>query len=616
VISTALPRFLSPSDTIDVPVTISNTTAKAATVRASIKTEGPLQVVGETSQSKQVNAGSETLAMFKVVAAPTVNAGKVRVEVNGMGEKFLDVTDITVRPASTLQKMFASGVMNANSTQHLVINTSDFIPSSLNYSLVVSRSPALQLATQLQYLVNYPYGCTEQTISVAFPQLYYGDLADMMNSGTGSKNAAVENVLLAINKIKMRQLYNGAVSLWDEQASENWWTTIYAAHFLMEAQKAGYSVDKSLLETMFGYITNRLRNKTLITYTFNRMQQKKIAPKEIAYSLYVLALAGRPNVSAMNYYKANSKDLALDSKYLLSVAFAIAGDKAKYAELLPSSFSGEESIPETGGSFYSDIRDESIALNALLDVDPSNKQIPVMANHVVAKLKQRTWYSTQESAFGFLAIGKMARAANSNNSTAEIMAGGKKIATMTNGSVKLTRQQLGNNAVDIAVKGNGPLYYWWQSQGISESGGYKEEDSYLKVRRAFYDRFGRKISGNTFKQNDMVVVQVTLEKSFSGAVDNVVATDILPAGFEIENPRIKDLPGMEWIKDATTPVAMDIRDDRIHFFTNLNTAKQVFYYTVRAVSPGTFKMGPVSADAMYNGEYHSYWGGGVIRVVQ
>jgi uncharacterized protein YfaS (alpha-2-macroglobulin family) len=166
------------------------------------------------------------------------------------------------------------------------------------------------------------------------------------------------------------------------------------------------------------------------------------------------------------------------------------------------------------------------------------------------------------------------------------------------------------------VKGNGPLYYWWQSQGISSSGAYKEEDSYLKVRRAFYDRFGRKISGNTFKQNDMVVVQVTLEKSFSGAVDNVVATDILPAGFEIENPRIKDLPGMEWIKDAATPVAMDIRDDRIHFFTNLNTAKQVFYYTVRAVSPGTFKMGPVSADAMYNGEYHSYWGGGVIRVVQ
>ena len=170
--------------------------------------------------------------------------------------------------------------------------------------------------------------------------------------------------------------------------------------------------------------------------------------------------------------------------------------------------------------------------------------------------------------------------------------------------------------MDIATKGEGSLYYWWQSEGISVSGAYKEEDSYLKVRRAFFDRFGRQITGNTFNQNDLIVVQVTVEKAFSGTIENVVATDIIPAGFEIENPRTKDLPGMEWIKDASTPEQLDMRDDRIHFFTNLYGSKQVFYYTVRAVSPGTFRMGPVSADAMYNGEYHSYWGAGTVRVLR
>lgn len=616
VISSALPRFLSPADTVLMPVTISNTTAKTTTATATIIPEGPIQVVGSNTQSATVNAGGEAIALFKVVAAPTVSTATIKVEVNGLGEKFVDETDITIRPASTLQKLFASGMISNNTTQRITINTSDFIPSSLNYSLVVSRSPALQLGSQLQYLVNYPYGCTEQTISVAFPQLYYGDLAEMMHYGQGLQKASVENVMAAINKIKMRQLYNGAVGLWDEQSSENWWTTVYAAHFLIEAQKAGYTYDKSLLETMLNYISNRLRNKEVITYRYNRTLQKKIAPKEVAYSLYVLALAGRPNVSAMNYYKANQKELALDSKYLLSVAFAIAGDKNKYTELLPVSFSGEEAVAETGGSFYSDIRDEAIALNALLDVDPANAQIPVMAKHVADKLKNRTWYSTQECAFSFLAIGKLAKASNKVNSTADISVSGKKVATMNGATLRVTKAQLGGTLVDIKVQGNGPVYYWWQSQGISSSGKYKEEDSYLKVRRAFYDRYGRKITGNTFKQNDLIVVQVTLEKSFSGEVDNIVATDILPAGFEIENPRIKDLPGMEWIKDASTPLSMDIRDDRIHFFTDLNNAKQVFYYTVRAVSPGEFKMGPVSADAMYNGEYHSYWGGGTIKVIQ
>jgi uncharacterized protein YfaS (alpha-2-macroglobulin family) len=31
----------------------------------------------------------------------------------------------------------------------------------------------------------------------------------------------------------------------------------------------------------------------------------------------------------------------------------------------------------------------------------------------------------------------------------------------------------------------------------------------------------------------------------------------------------------------------------------------MLYYAVRAVSLGNYKMGPVSADAMYNGEYYS-----------
>lgn len=616
VISTALPRFLSPSDTVLVPVTISNTTAKKASITAQLTLEGPIQVAGNNAQSAMVNANSEVVTIFKIVADPAPDAARVKVQVNGLGEQFYDETDISVRPASTLQKIVGSGTLEQNTTGRININTSDFIPSGIKYSLVVARSPAMQLGSQLQYLVTYPFGCTEQTISTAFPQLYYADLSKLMQEGMGLQKTSVENVMAAINRIKMRQLYNGSVSLWDEQATENWWTTIYAAHFLIEAQKAGYIYDKSLLETMLNYISNKLRNKELIIYTYNRKVQKKIAPKEVAYSLYVLALAGRPNVAAMNYYKANKNELALDSKYLLSVAFAIAGDKNKFNELLPASFTGEESVPESGGSFYSDIRDESIALNALLDVDGGNNQVPVMAAHVTEKLKNRTWYSTQECAFSFLAIGKLARASNKVTATATIMVKGKKVGSMNNAPARLNKDQLGSTVVDVNVKGNGKLYYWWESQGVSSSGTYKEEDSYLKVRRAYFDRFGRIITGNSFKQNDLVVVRITLDKAFSGTIENIVATDILPAGFEIENPRVKDLPGMEWIKDATTPVSMDIRDDRVHFFTNLGNKKQVFYYTVRAVSPGTFKTGPVSADAMYNGEYHSYWGGGTTSVIQ
>ena len=70
----------------------------------------------------------------------------------------------------------------------------------------------------------------------------------------------------------------------------------------------------------------------------------------------------------------------------------------------------------------------------------------------------------------------------------------------------------------------------------------------------------------------------------------------------------------DWLKKNGEPTALDIRDDRIHFFVNANAPRQKYYYAVRAVSPGNFKQGPVSADAMYNGEIHSYHGAQQIRV--
>ena len=626
VLSSALPRFMSPGDTVTMPVTITNTTAGAASANVHLKVSGALRAFNGDQQTVSIGANSEGRVVFQLVAPPVIGVGKVTVQVNSLGENFTDETEIGIRPAASLQKMTGSGALNGGASAAVDWNIGDFIPSSVDYQLVVSRSPATELGKYLSRLVEYPYGCTEQTVSVAFPQLYFGDLADLVrgnNVDASQKSTANGYIQEAIRKIKMRQLYNGAVTLWDNEETENWWTTIYAAHFLLEAQKAGFDVDKGLIETMLGYINSRLKNRETVTYFYNRDQSKRIVPKEVIYGLYVLALANRPNVSVMNFYKANPALLSLDCKYLLSAAFALAGDKKSFREFLPSQFAGEESVAQTGGSFYSDIRDESLALDVLVDADPDNAQIPAMVRHVTDKLKTRTWFSTQELAFSFLALGKRARQDAGSTVTGDVRVDGRTVGSMTGNPVKLTTKDLRGTGgsgsapkIDIASKGSGRLYYFWEAEGISASGAYKEEDSYLKVRKHFFDRYGRQITGNTFRQNDLIIVQLELERTYSTDIDNVVITDMLPAGFEIENPRTKEIPGMDWIKGDDTPQAMDVRDDRINLFVNLHSMRQVYYYAVRAVSPGTYRMGPVSADAMYNGEYHSYNGAGTVRVVQ
>jgi uncharacterized protein YfaS (alpha-2-macroglobulin family) len=615
VISSALPRFLSPGDTVQVPITISNTTAKGASGQATITAGGPVKVVGAATQSISIPANSETRAVFHIVAAPTVDVSKITVQVKALGEQFSDETEIAVRPPASLQKVTGSGSIVGGSLHRITIPGNDFLPGSFDYELVVSRSPVAEIADQLRWLVQYPYGCTEQTISSAFPQLYYVDLSNTLQSGKGRAANANANVLEAIRKIKMRQLYNGAVTLWDGEGQADWWTTTYAAHFLLEARKAGFDVDNSLLETMLGYLANRLKTKETINYYYNRDQQRKIAPKEVPYSLYVLSLANRTQVSAMNYYKANPQLLALDGRYLLSAAYAVGGDKRSYTAFLPTSFSGEASVQQTGGSFYSETRDEAIALNALMDVDPGNPQVPVMARHVSERLKKERYLNTQERAFSFLALGKLARSAARSNVTAEIRSNGKVIGKIDGNDWKAGKEVLRSSNLEVVTKGSGRLYYSWQAEGISASGAHTEEDNFVKIRRSYYDRNGKPLTTNTFKQNDLVIVRLTLEKAYSNTIENLVLTDILPAGLEIENGRTKELPGMDWIKGASDPVALDVRDDRIHFFVDATKPVQSYYYAVRAVSLGRFRQGPASADAMYNGEIHSYHGAGTIRVV-
>ncbi|HLA57593.1 MAG TPA: alpha-2-macroglobulin family protein, partial [Puia sp.] len=616
VLSTSLPRFLSPADSISVPVTITNTTSSSANGTATFNATGGIMVSGNKELSFSIPPNSEKRLHFNVTAAPVIGTGKISVDINGPGGRFSDETEIGIRPASSLQKTTGSGSIAAGSAETIRYDNADYIPSSISRQLFLTRFPGAGLSKYLGELLEYPYGCTEQTVSIAFPQLYFGELSDALHVTRGNRSTANYNVQEAIRKIKMRQLYTGAITLWDGEKTANWWTSIYAAHFLIEANKAGFEVDKSLLETLLGYINSSLKDKRTVNYYYNRDQVKRIVPKEVIYGLYVLAMASRPNTALMNYYKATPSLLSLDCKYLLAAAYALSGDKNSYQQFLPTHFTGEIANTETGGSFSSDIRDEAMSLDVLLSVDPSNAQIPEMAKHISDNLKQRNWYNTQELVFGFLALGKISKLQGISTATAEIKIDDKKIADFTGADLKFSSSQLKNGKTEITTGGRGNLYYFWEEEGISAGGTMKETDNYLKVRKRFFDRNGNPISGNVFKQNELIIVQISLEKTFSNDIQNVVITDLLPAGFEIENPRTKDIPGMDWIKDAYTPTALDVRDDRINLFVNAEELRQNYYYAVRAVSPGVYKMGPVSADAMYDGEYHSYNGAGTVKVVE
>lgn len=626
VISTGLPRFLSPDDEIEVPVTITNTTDNPTDAKVSITTTGPLKIVGDQNDNPSLKANSEGRSTFKIAAQPNVGVGKVTVAVKAMGETFTEEIELGVRPASTLVKQSGAGSVKGGNSETLDL-ANKFVPESIDGKLVVSRSPLTEFSRSLDYLIGYPHGCVEQTTSKAFPQLYVQDLMKSLDQPARTVTAQNSNnpnynVNEAIKKLVTMQQNSGGFSYWRGGSTISWWGSVFATHFLLEAKKAGFEVPETTLKPAFKYLKQRLRKKeTYVHHYYNAANgREKIekARREIPYALYVLALANQPDVSTMNYYKANMNLLTLDAKYLLAASYGIAGDRARSEQLIPkfASFKEYQPVQEFGSSFSSPLRDKALALNVLLESNPNHPDIGTMAKHLANDFRKKRWLNTQESVFTLLAFGKIAKRNNDSNATGTITANGKTIGEVTDKDVSLNWADIQADKVDLKVNGKGELYYFWDMEGLTKDGSYPEEDSFLKVRRTFFDRNGKKITDNKFEQNDLVVVQLTLQALQDDNVENIVIADILPAGFEVENPRISDIPELSWIKNATTPQHKDFRDDRVHLYTYATNKPKDYYYVVRAVTPGEFKIGPAAADAMYAGEYHSYHGGGEIQVVQ
>ncbi len=618
VISTALPRFFSPGDQALMPVTLSNITGKEATAQVSVQTQGAVTIPGTQVQTVTIKPNSEARVVFHVAAANDMGSGKVTVAVKALGETFQNETEIVVRPPASLQKSTISGTVDAGNSFQLPLSH-NFIPATFSGNLVVSNSPLTSFSKNLAYLIHYPYGCVEQTTASAFPQLYYGDLVRTLYGKENKDPNPNYNVQQAILKLQAMQLPNGALSYWPGGDYESWWGSVFAAHFLIEAERAGFDVNDAMLSRLLGYLKFRLKKKEVVAYYFNGDQRKTIAAREVPYSLYVLALARQPQQSLMNFYKGNKDMLSLDSKYLLAAAYAVSGQQDMARQVLPPAFRGEQSESQFGGSFASYTRDRAIALNALLDINPQDPQVAELARQLSEVLHTSPYLNTQETVFSILALGKIARRSTGMQGEAQVTANGKTIATTKGSPVQIDLKGLGNQPVQIKVSGKGTYYYFREISGISRDGTIKEEDKYLKVRRSYYTRSGQLITNNTFKQNDLIVVKISIQGEYRSVIDNVVITDMLPAGLEIENTRLNDMPNLKWvtgIKDRDEPDYLDVRDDRLNLFTSVGSGVKTFYYMVRAVSPGTYKSGPVQADAMYNGMYHSYHGAGIIIITE
>ena len=133
--------------------------------------------------------------------------------------------------------------------------------------------------------------------------------------------------------------------------------------------------------------------------------------QRVAYACYVLAAAGHPEMSTMVYLKNNRLDALSDySQFQLAGAFAFSGDLNTALSMLPTTIvpKSDDGVRESGGQLKL-LR--SCASHYARCSGGSKSKSPFNSN-LVKRLTDSAsndggWYTTQENAFAFLALGKI-----------------------------------------------------------------------------------------------------------------------------------------------------------------------------------------------------------------
>ncbi len=393
------------------------------------------------------------------------------------------------------------------------------------------------------------------------------------------------------------QMDGGGFSLWPGGASAEPWASIYAAHFLVEARKAGYFVDESLYSNAVGYA--RTMAKAQPEFSTNELELA-------VYALYVLSRDGKPDMGTMDFIRDRYKDeLTVESRALLGGAYAGAGDASALEQLLKGINDVEEIARQTGGNFNSTIRNRAILLMAILELNPEDPRVPALVDRLSRDAQLNRWWTTQESSFALLAIGEFVKKqSEAPPFVGTITIDGKQVATFNSDKILSLTGIEGDKPIVINMDEeykDGSAFFTVLTSGTPTPKGFKPVEEGLSVLREFLTRDGAPIDPATIAQGDLIVVRTKIQ-SGAGPLENVVIENLLPSGFEVENPRLKTTETLKWATGNTTePEYMDIRDDRILIFTDLPDAKWYnFYALLRVVNPGTFAVPPVQAEAMYS----------------
>jgi uncharacterized protein YfaS (alpha-2-macroglobulin family) len=606
VVTATLPRFLLTGDRGTLHFDIDNVEGAAGDYLISAKAEGAIAVEGTGQRPLHLRAKQRD-RLSLALTGPSSGAGAVNVRITGPNSFASERSyPITVKPATQVAtrrtiKPIARGESVTLSSDLFA----DLVPGSGQVAISVAPSTALDAATLLKALDRYPFGCSEQITSRAMPLLYVNELASAQQLALDTD--VDQRIRDAIDRLLARQGSNGAFGLWSVGGDEPW-LDAYVTDFLTRARERGFVVP----DVAFRLALDRLRN-----YVATAPEPGKDGGRDLAYALYVLARNGTAPLGDLRYIAdTRMSDLATPiAKAQIAAALGLLGDKLRAERAYATALDAIAPQPrlEFGRTdFGSVLRDAAALVTLASEGNAPRSTISGAVSRIDAARNLSSYTSTQENAWLVLAARAIAKdkGALSLNVNGETRQGPLFRSIPAEGlqTSGFTVTNTGEETVQMVVSVSGaPL----TPEPAAERG--------FSIERDYFTLDGEKADIAQVKQNQrfVVVLKVTEQQPQFG---RIIVADYLPAGFEIDNPRLVssgDTGTLDWIENAKEPVHSEFRDDRFTAAFERN-AKDVpaftVAYVVRAVSPGRYVVPQAYVEDMYRPDRFGRTGTGDMEV--
>lgn len=604
-----LPRMVSPSETVSLPVTVFSMDPAVKNVSVEVLSNDLFQVAGPASQKIRFDQEGDQVVDFTLKVAPGIGAGQVEVLARSGNQKASHKIDLQVRMPNPRISRTTSDMVEAGRNWQSSYEAVGL--AGTNHGVLeVSVLPPMNLEKRLKYLMRYPHGCVEQTTSAVFPQLFLHRLLELDSQ---QKSEIQDHIMAGINKIKSFQVAGGGLTYWPGsygRVSE--WGTSYAGHFMLEAEALGYKLP-------IGFINNWVKYQNRMANSWDREQDyfgsRRSSEINQAYRLYTLALAKKPALGAMNRMR-EMKDLTATARWTLAGAYMLAG-KREVAERLTAGLDTRVSAyRELSYTYGSSLRDQAMILEVLTLMD-DQVQAKKVVDEIAGYMASGNWYSTQTTAYVLLAIGKFVGEDNASGAMEfEYTLNGKRQKVSVDAPLErleLPFDGARGGTIELKNTGNRNLFISMQLDGIPLENPVADEASDLQMEVRYFSMEGNTIDPAQLEQGTDFLAEVTLRHpGIRAKYEEMALTQMFPSGWEIRNLR---LDNMESSLEQDQPEYQDIRDDRVYSYFGLDKGEsKTFVVMLNAAYLGEFFLPAVYCEAMYDSEIHATRAGLWVRV--